>query len=243
LRRALFLAVAAFVLVLIMRLPARWIGPLLPHGIHCRQLDGTAWHGSCAGLSTGGGDLGDLAWNLHALQLLRGRLEAQLDLAGPGSQVSGTVALGVGGALHGRDVSVDLPLTSALVSAMPGGAHARLLGRLSRIEWTGRFMSQLQGEIDIQDLVGPSGQVFGSYQAIFGPESGSGAADSPTGVIRDTAGVLALDGTLQLTHDPGWVLNGHVAARPGASADIADIIQHMQSPDATGRHPFTLTSP
>jgi general secretion pathway protein N len=236
LRRSIILGVSAFVLMLIVRFPARWISPLLLHGMQCEQLDGSAWHGSCAGLTAGGSAVGDLTWDLHALQLLLARLDLRVDLAVPGGFLRGDVALEFGGALRGRDVTLDLPLTSALVSSLPAGAHARLQGRLSRIEWTGKFFSVLQGELDLQDLVGSRGQVFGNYHATFGPDT----ADSPTGSVHDTGGPLALDATLQLTHDPGYLLQGQVAARASAAPDFADQLKYLGSPDASGRRPFSL---
>ena len=239
-RRSITAAVIGFVLVLIVRFPARWLGPLLPHGIHCERLDGSAWHGACSNLTGSGSTLGDLRWDLHALPLLRGRIDLQLDLTNLGSYLRGNVALGFGGALHGRDVSLDLPLSSALVSSLPAGARAHLLGRLSRIEWTGKYLSALQGELDVQDLVLSQGQNFGSYQAIFGPTAGAGSTDTPRGVVHDTGGPLALDATLQLTHDPGYVLQGSVAARPAAPPQFAEQLKYLGSPDAAGRRPFSL---
>jgi hypothetical protein len=123
------------------------------------------------------------------------------------------------------------------VSSLPGGAHARLHGQLARIEWTGKFVSALQGELDVQNLVGSQGQDFGNYQVIFGPDAG----DSPTGVVHDTGGPLALDATLQLTHDPGYLLQGRVAARPSAAPEFADQLRYLGSADAAGRRPFSMT--
>jgi general secretion pathway protein N len=240
LRQAIILAAIGFVLVLLARFPARWISPLLPHGMQCQQLDGSAWSGSCTGLNANGRTLGNLTWDLHALQLLRGRLDLALDMTNGGNYVRGDVAMGFGGALHGRDVSLDLPLTSALVSSLPAGAHARLSGNLSRIEWTGKFLSELQGELSIQDLVGSQGLAFGNYQAIFSAATGSAGVDAPSGVVHDSGGPLALDATLQLNHDPGYVLQGRVAARPSASPDLTDALKYLGSPDATGRRPFSL---
>jgi hypothetical protein len=239
LRRAIILAVIAFALVLIVRFPARWLGPLLPRGLHCQALSGSAWHGSCVGLSGTGGSQGDLTWDLQLLQLLRARLGLQLDLENQGSYVRGEVAFSLGGGVHGRDVTLDLPLTSALVSSLPAGAHAHLLGQLARIEWTGKYLSELQGEVQIQDLVGSQGQAFGSYQVTFTP-AGSDNSDLPTGEVHDRGGALQLDATLQLTHDPGYLVQGHVAARPSASADINDTLKYLGTPDASGRRPFSL---
>lgn len=231
------LAVIGFVLVLIVRWPARWSSLLLPHDVHCQHLDGTAWSGTCTGFTNGVASLGDLSWDLHPLQLLRGRLGMHVDLTNQADYLRGNVALGFGGAVHATDVSVDVPLTSALVSSLPAGAHARLSGKLARIEWTGKYLAELQGELDVQDFVGPQGAAFGSYQALFGPSSGS---DMPKAVVHDTGGPLALDATLQLNRDPGYVLAGRIAARPSASPDLADSLKYFGSPDAAGRRPFSV---
>jgi general secretion pathway protein N len=240
LRRALILAAIAFALVLVVRLPARWLGWLLPAGLHCQQLDGSAWNGSCTGLVSGGSAIGDVSWNLQVLQLLRARLDLRLDLAGVGSSAHGDVAVGFGGAIHGRDVTLDLPLTSALVSSLPAGAHARLRGTLARIEWTGKYLAQLQGALMIQDLVGSQGQALGSYQVSFPPDPAAADADMPRGEVHDSGGPLELTGTVQLTHDPGYVVEGHVAPRPSASTDIVDMLKYLGSPDASYRRPFSL---
>ena len=63
---------------------------------------------------------------------------------------------------------------------------------------------------------------------------------SLSGVVHDTGGPLALDATLQLNHDPGYVLQGRVAARPSASPDITEVLKYLGSPDSTGRRPFSL---
>jgi general secretion pathway protein N len=241
LRRSLILAAAGFLLVLIVRFPARWISPLLPHGMQCQQLTGSAWSGTCTALSAGGSAVGDLTWDLHPLQLLRGRLELQLNLTNQGSYLRGAVALGFGGALHGRDVTLDLPLSSALVSSLPAGAHAQLLGKLSRVEWNGKYLAGLQGELEVRDFIGSRGQAFGSYQARFGPVVAPGRADMPSGVVHDLGGPLALDATLQFTHDPGYLVQGQVAARPSASPELAQVLQYLGSPDAAGKRPFSIS--
>ncbi|HEY6455699.1 MAG TPA: type II secretion system protein N [Steroidobacteraceae bacterium] len=240
-RRAIILASAGFVLVLILRFPARWISPLLPHGVHCQQLDGSIWSGTCTGFSNGVAALGDLSWELHPLQLLRGRLGLHVDLTNQANYLRGDVALGFGGAVHATNVSLDLPLTSALVSSLPAGAHARLSGKLARIEWTGKFLADLQGELDVENFVGSQGTAFGSYQAIFEPRSASARNDMPRAAVHDSGGPLALEATLQLNRDPGYVLDGRIAARASASPDIADQLKYFGSPDAAGRRPFSLT--
>lgn len=239
-RRAILLALSGFVLVLIVLLPARWASFLLPHAMHCQQLDGSVWRGSCGGLTTAIGALGDLTWEVHTLQLLRGRLELQLDLTNQGSYLRGLLGMGLGGAIHARNVTLDLPLTSTLVSSLPAGAHARLTGKLSRFDWNGRFPESVEGELNVLDFVTGQGQGFGSYQVRFAPDANAAASGPPTGVVHDLGGPLALDATLQLTHDPGYVLQGQVAARPAAPAQLADQLKYLGTPDSSGRRPFSV---
>lgn len=240
-RRLIILAASGFALMLLVRFPARWISPLLPRGVQCQQLDGTVWSGTCTGLMAGVNAVGDLSWELHALQLLRARLDLRLGLTHQGSYLRGAVALGPGGAIHARDVTVDMPLTSALVSSLPAGAHAQLLGKLARIEWNGRFVTALEGDVEVRDFVGSEGQAFGSYQAVFEPGPAQGNTDMPTGMVHDLGGPLALTATLQLTHDPGYVVQGQVAARPSASPEFAGQLRFLGSPDAAGKRPFSLS--
>ncbi len=111
-RRAILLAVIGFLLVLIVRF--RPAGP----GRSCfitsiaSSLTAASGAGGCRGLSVSARPVGDLTWRLHGLELLRGRLALQIDLSNPGSYLRGELAVGFGGAVHGRDVSLDLPLTS-----------------------------------------------------------------------------------------------------------------------------------
>lgn len=240
-RRLLILAAIGFVLVLLVTFPARWLTPLLPNGVHCQQLDGSAWSGTCTGLTATGSALGDLTWQLHALQLLRARLELQLELTNGANFARGAVALGFGGALHGRDVTLDMPLTSTLVASLPAGDHARLKGTLARIDWNGRYVAALEGELNVEDFIGSQGEAFGSYQAVFAPGAQGGSADTPSGVVHDLGGPLALDATLQLTHDPGYLVQGQVAARPSAPPEFAEQLRYLGSPDASGRRPFSLS--
>jgi hypothetical protein len=95
--------------------------------------------------------------------------------------------------------------------------------------------------VDIVDFVNSQGQPFGSYQAVFAPDANGGGSNTPTGVVHDLGGPLALDATLQLTRDPGYVLQGQVTARPSAPAEFADELKYLGSPDASGRRPFSLS--
>jgi general secretion pathway protein N len=234
LRRSIILALVGFVLVLILRFPARWAAPLLPHAVHCDQLEGSVWSGRCSALTISGSAVGDLDWDLHFLPLLRGQLDLQLDLANQGSYLRGNIARGFGGELTGRDVSLDVPLNNRLVSSIPAGVQAHLSGRLARVTWNGTAITALQGEMDVQDLIGQQGLALGNYHVTFVP------AEPPSGELHDTGGPLQISGSVKLLRDGGYDVDGLVAARPSAPPTIVDAIKYLDTPDAQGRRRFSI---
>lgn len=236
-RGALSLALMAFAVTLVVRFPARWAAPLLPRGLHCEALNGSLWSGSCSGLSRGGSALGDASWSVELLPLLSAHLGVHLDLSGPGGFARGELILGFGGALKARDLQLDLPLSSALVSSFPAGAHAHLQGTVARLDWSGKYLAALQGELAVQNLVGAQGQSLGNYQVSFAPVTG---ADLPVGEVHDAGGPLRMAAVLQLTRDPGYLLKGRIAPRPSATPDITEMLQYLGPPDASGQRDFAV---
>jgi hypothetical protein len=49
-----------------------------------------------------------------------------------------------------------------------------------------------------------------------------------------------VSGLLQLSPSGAYDLEGSVAPRPGASADLTQTLQLLGAPDAQGRRPFSL---
>ncbi len=82
-------------------------------------------------------------------------------------------------------------------------------------------------------------QKWGSYSVTFPPPT----AGDPVGQLKDLgSGPLAVEGALKLTPAPGFDLQGLVAARPSASADLVQNLRFLGSPDAQGRREFSLES-
>jgi hypothetical protein len=230
------LAVAAFAAIVVARLPASWVFPSNPAHA-CASVDGTVWSGSCSGLSVQHFALGDLAWQLAPLRLLSGTLAAHLVLANGPLSMRADVALAIGGSLTLRSVTADLPLDPALIPRVPrqlrGSLHTDLA--LARIEHG--VVVELKGRLEAHELTQRSGQVtpIGSYAVSF-----PGGGPEPLGTLQDLGGPLAVQGTLRLTRDGGYVLEGQVAARPGAAPELVSTLPYLGSPDALGRRPFSF---
>jgi len=232
------LAAIAFAVIVLARLPASWVFPNKPD-LNCASIEGTVWSGSCQGLVAQGFALGDLVWELAPLRLLTGKLAAHLTLAHGPLAVRGDLAAGFGGSLTLRNLTADVPLDPALIPRVPrqlrGSVHAELA--LARLEHGA--IAELKGRIEAHDLTQRTGRVtaLGSYAVTFP----GGSATEPVGTVADLGGPLAVQATLRLTREPGYLVEGQVAARPRAAPELLNTLAFLGSPDALGRRPFSFT--
>ena len=109
------LAILAFAIILLVRLPASWVGGFLPPGIVCTDISGTAWDGSCSGLVYNGAAVGNLTWELHPAALLHGKLAAFVDLTRGEEFLRGEIEAGRGGRYGAHNLQAQMPLDPPLV--------------------------------------------------------------------------------------------------------------------------------
>lgn len=228
--------VAAFLLVLIVRFPARWAALALPRNLACAQLSGTLWSGTCTGLIAAGAPLGDLTWSLRPLRLLAGRLALDVALARAGGTARASVEIGPTGAVTAHDVRAEFPLDRGLIPALPPYTHGSADVDLALLRWNGRRVTQMHGQIDVRDLTAGQGEPLGSYRLLFP----GGPGDEPDGQLSDLGGPFAVQGTVRLTREPGYVVQGLIAARPTALPDLVSQLRYLGAPDAQGRRPFSV---
>jgi hypothetical protein len=234
------LALLAFALILLARFPAAWAVGALPHDLSCDAVDGTVWSGSCGGLMFRHHQLiGDLTWQLHPARLLAGRVAAHMELTQAADFVNADVEVAPGGRLFARDVHASVHLNPALVPQLPSGLRGTARADLARIEVENGRLTDLRGRIEAHDLAQTAGATteLGSYALSF---SGANSGGALVGELRDLGGPLALEGTLRVTPEPGFVLDGKVATRPTASADLVRQLQVLGAPDAQGRRSFSI---
>ncbi len=81
-----------------------WIADRAP-GIKLQGLNGTLWSGEAARFSAGSNNLGRLKWTLSPWRLLRGEVNSQLNLDGPGIKMSALVRQTADGGLAITDLS------------------------------------------------------------------------------------------------------------------------------------------
>jgi hypothetical protein len=226
------LAAAAFVAIVLARMPATWVVPARGAQWACASLDGSLWSGTCAGLTVSGTPLGDLSWELHPLRLAAARLAAHLTLSHGPADAAADVELTFGQRITARNLVADVPLDPALLPAVPPNLHGRAHVALALVQVQHGIIRQLQGRIEARNLEERSGNntALGSFSVSF-----PGGSGDPVGTLRDLEGPLALEGT------PGFELEGVIAARRGAPPELVNSLRFLGSPDATGRRPFSLS--
>jgi type II secretion system (T2SS) protein N len=244
-RRALWvgaLALIAFALILLARFPAAWAVAALPRDLSCDSVDGTVWNGVCAGLMLRHQQLlGDLAWQLHPARLLAGRVAAHVELTQAADFVNADVELARRGQLWARNVHASVHLDPAILPQLPRGLGGAARADLERIEVNNGRVTDLRGRIEAHDLVQTDSvtTALGSYALAF---AGADAGGALSGELRDLGGPLALEGTLRMTPEPGFVVDGTVAPRPSASANLVQQLQMLGAPDAQGRRSFSIAN-
>ncbi len=232
------LAAVAFAAILLARMPAAWIIPAGGvRGASCAGVDGSLWSGVCTALTVQRTPVGDVSWELHPGRLLLGELAAHIAVTRGAGNLDAEVELRFGQRVTVRQARADLPLDPALIPGLPAALHGRAHLDLALAQFEHGIITALQGRIEARDLEDRSGVAtpLGSYLVTF-----PGGPGEPTGKLRDLDGPLAVEGTLRLTRQPGFELEGLVAARAGATPELVNNIRYLGSPDATGRRPFSV---
>jgi general secretion pathway protein N len=241
-KRGLWITAAGLVVfaaILIARLPASWVIPTGPKApFTCASIEGSVWNGACNGLSAQRLQVGDLAWELHPAKLFTARLAAHLTLTRTDAHASTDAELGFGQQLTVRNLVADLPLERQMMPGLPPTLHGSAHLDLALLQLTRGALTQLKGTIEAHDLVDRSGNVtpLGSYAVTF-----PGGEGEPVGQIRDLDGPLNVAGTLKLTRQGGYEVEGLVGTRPGASPELINNMRYLGSPDASGRRNFSLS--
>jgi general secretion pathway protein N len=230
------LAAAAFVVIVLTRLPASWVVPAGGGaGFTCASVDGSIWSGACSGLVVQRIALGDLTWDLKPAQLLAGALAAHVTLAHGPISVRGDVTLGFGHRLTLRNLVADLPIDHRALRQVPRELSGTLHVDLALAHIEKGAITQLKGRLEAHDLLDSHGRAtpLGNYALTF-------PGQDLTGQLQDLGGPLAVSGTVRLTPGPGYAVEGLVAARPDAPPELVNNLLYLGSPDARGRRPFSM---
>lgn len=240
-RKPLLLGLAAFLLALLIVLPASWVAAALPESVQCAAWSGSVWRGQCRDLALGNGDkvvmrLSTLRWRLRPAALLRMRLAAQFQSSWPQGETAGEVLLAPGGGIQVRDMSGRSQLDQRFFGAMPAGWQGHVDLRDVALDWRAGIIGRIGGTLLISDLVDRRGTALGSYRIAF-----TDSATPPfTGQLTDTGGPLELEAGLTLTADQSWTLEGRMRTRDRTNASLNNTLDMLSAADASGWRRLSL---
>jgi hypothetical protein len=235
----LIAALAVFLGVLALYLPASWLAGALPPQVKCTGIGGSVWNGECIGLVLQGDRLGDATWNLAPGSALRGRLVGDVDVRGA---VSARADLDIrfNGSGELRNVSARIPLDPAVSAQFPPNQRGTVVADLKRVVLAERAaIGILEGTIELHDLrqVGANPLALGSYRLSF---AGGTPANDTTGQLRDLGGPFAVEGTVTLTPPSAYVVQGYITGRTADAERLVREITLGARPDASGRSVFSF---
>lgn len=230
------LAVVAFVVIVIARLPASWVIPAPPAPFSCGAVEGSIWSGTCTGLVAQGASVGDLTWDIHAWRLLTGKLSANVVLNRTSGTISGDFDLGLDKSVTARNVQANVTLDRDLLAQLPMGLRTlqgSMQANIAQAHITkNNIITDLEGTLEIYDLVSNDREItpLGSYQLTF-----PAGTMPPAAQLKDLGGPLGADGHVVLLQDkPGFNLDVFITPRPGTPPSLMNQLQYL-APDAQGR--------
>jgi len=266
--RLIVLGVVAFLAFVLVTLPASVItGRLERFGVQTEEVQGSVWNGTAAMLRYRGTPLGQLQWQVHPLSLFGGRLRLDAHLLQSESQsLRSALSLAPGGRMRFENLQGTFPLSLLSTFGVAGSWSGSARLNFTELTLLDGWPAEASGTLELHDLQAPTAkrQSLGGFRATFpasaaqsaaaaGLASGAGGAGQDSqvssstgnpselvGALNSLEGPLDLAGVLKLSRNRGYVVEGRVAAKPGAPQDMAQMIEYFGTPDAQGRRPFSL---
>ena len=235
--RISILAILAFAIILLVRLPASWVKGFVPPAVACSEIAGTAWNGSCTGLAYNGAPLGTLNWELHPLALFRGKVSAFLDLTRGQDFVRGDIEMGSGQTYVAHDLQAQMPLDPPLLPQLGSGFAGNVSVNLAYLKVEKNLVIAVEGQVQGTSLYSKGDRVaLGGYSLTFPKTAGGG---EPVGQLASLDGPLDFEGTLKLTRAPGWEVHGKARVKPETPPAFVEQLKFApQDPD--GRRQIDL---
>lgn len=236
--RISILAILAFVIILLVRLPASWVKGFIPPQIACAEIAGTAWNGTCTRLAYNGAPLGDLDWELHPLALFRGKVAAFVDLSRGENFIRGDFEMGRGGSYVAHDLQAQMPLDPPPLPQLDSGYAGNLSVNLEYLKVEKNLVAAIEGQVQATSLYSKRDRLaLGGYSVTF-PKAASGS--EPVGQVMSLEGPVDFNGTIKLTREPGWVINGKVRTKPETPPALTQQLAYLGAADAQGFRQLSL---
>ena len=225
----LMLVIGAYLILLLATLPARTVFSWFTNNdIRAAGVEGSIWRGSAATLTIGHTDFSPVTWRFTPSSLLVLKLGFMVEALQPDGFVWTRVEVSPLGAIALRDLQAALPVEPFSRTLRIGGLGGELDAHMTEVVLRTGWPRRLDGKVQIKRLRLniPQTEQLGNYVLTF-----SDQRDDPlVGEIRDMDGPLALEGTLTLTRDRSYLIEGLITPRPSASTQLGNALQFIGPP-------------
>ena len=237
-RRLLIAGVAILLVGLVVQFPARVAYRMfVPDTVRLAGISGTIWRGQAAEGQIGQVYMNEIRWSVKPLALLTGRLALELSLNPAGGFVESQASISALGTIRLTDVEGGIAI-AAIQNLFPmPGIEGNVRVQLSELTLSDGLPVAATGTIDVVGLVarGLSPAPIGDFRAQLASTDGA-----VSGSLEDLSGDLDIAGSLRVSADRSYVLEGLVAPRPTAPASIVNQLQLLGSPNERGQRQFRL---
>lgn len=226
------LGIVAFVVSLIVTVPAHFAGGYLPPGIQASGLQGTLWQGQARRLQVRGFNLGEVTWEIRPYALLLGRIQADVSMSRTDLQGRGSVARGLTG-YHILDARLqgDERFLAPFAADYGVTVDGRIEADIDELAFNDDGPQAADGMIAWREarLLNPSALVLGNVNVTLNQEGDTAVAE-----LRNTGDELRLNGDAQL--QSGWNYNARlqIAPTPATPKQVRDALPFLGQPDARG---------
>lgn len=239
-RLLLAAGLAAFLIFLVVLVPATLLLRWLPAGVTAAGLDGTIWSGRARSVNVQGRNIGAATWSCRPWRLVLLEWSCHLQVRPPDGELAVDLSGDFSGELRGKDFAGSLPISQLAGIGAPAGWTGRLQLDLGQLRLDSKLRLEADGRLFVRNLKapGPDGAELGDFELLIG--EGVVGTETLTGRLRDLGGPLRVRGTIVLKDDHSYLMTGEVAPGPGAGAAIFNTLAFLGPPDALGRRPFTV---
>lgn len=236
---AALLFLFSFFAFLLRGTPAAWLAAraaptLAANGIDLGEVRGSAWRGA-GEIVLHGTDLGRLQWTASPWPLLRGRIAADVSVAGNGLRLRAAVQADRSATVfHRIDGRAGLPLMASLVG-LPTGLQGTLVVDLATVRFgSGGALQAADGTLRAENASLPElGVDLGTLTLTLKSADGT-----IRGVLAGKGGDLDLAGTLVLSSAGSYTLHTTLKPHPGKDRLADGLAALLGAPDADGRYHY-----
>ena len=237
-RRLLIAGIVTVLIGLIVQFPARIAyHAFVPDSVRLTGISGSIWRGQAAEGQLGSLYVSDIAWSVRPLALLTGRLAVDLSLNPAGGFVETRASVSLAGNAELTNVEGGITI-AALQGLIPmPGIEGNLRLQLEELAVSDGLPVSATGTVEVFGLVvrGLSPTPIGDFRAQLASTDGA-----VSGSLEDLSGVLDIAGSLRISPDRSYVLEGLVAPRPTAAESIVSQLRLLGSPNERGQRQFRL---